>query len=208
MVAPSGVRTVFDRSKTGIVGSNLTRGMDICPRFFLLCCPVWVEGLRRADPPSKESNRMSKNNFVSFRSQILNRNRQEGLIWIYYLLKINVIIIIIQGIGHSRPVPIHNLISELYTSIGRLVGPLGWGISPTQGFYLRRTTQHRKRQAHIHARSGIRSRDPSFRGEEDSTCPRPRCHWNGKSNVVWSTDLFMWSVICFEYDQCVTQLSQ
>jgi hypothetical protein len=27
-------RTVFDRSNTGIVGSNPARGMDVCPRFF------------------------------------------------------------------------------------------------------------------------------------------------------------------------------
>jgi hypothetical protein len=32
---------------------------------------------------------------------------------------------------------------------GQLVGLLGWGISPTQGLYLHRTTQHRKK-AGIH----------------------------------------------------------
>jgi hypothetical protein len=31
---------VFSRSNTGIVGSNATRDMDVCPRFFCLCCPV------------------------------------------------------------------------------------------------------------------------------------------------------------------------
>jgi hypothetical protein len=35
-------RTVFGRSNTGIVGSNPTRGMDVCPRLSVSCCPVWV----------------------------------------------------------------------------------------------------------------------------------------------------------------------
>jgi hypothetical protein len=43
-------------------GSNLTRGMDVCLRFFYLCYPVWVEAMRCADPPSKESYQMSINN--------------------------------------------------------------------------------------------------------------------------------------------------
>jgi hypothetical protein len=30
-------------------------GMDVCPRVSVLCCPVLVEALHRADPPSKES---------------------------------------------------------------------------------------------------------------------------------------------------------
>jgi hypothetical protein len=29
--------------------------MDVCPHVSVLCCPVSVEALRRADPPSKES---------------------------------------------------------------------------------------------------------------------------------------------------------
>jgi hypothetical protein len=33
--------------------------MDVCPRFSVLCCPVSVEALRRANPPAKESYRMS-----------------------------------------------------------------------------------------------------------------------------------------------------
>jgi hypothetical protein len=32
--------TIFDRQNTGIVGSNPTRGMDVCPRVYVLCCPV------------------------------------------------------------------------------------------------------------------------------------------------------------------------
>jgi hypothetical protein len=33
-------RTVFGRSNIGIVASNLTRGIDVCLRFSMLCCPV------------------------------------------------------------------------------------------------------------------------------------------------------------------------
>jgi hypothetical protein len=47
--------TVYDRSNIGIAGSNHASGMDVCPRVSVLCCPVSVEALRRADPPSKES---------------------------------------------------------------------------------------------------------------------------------------------------------
>jgi hypothetical protein len=33
--------------------------MDLCPRVSVLCCPVTVEALRRADTPAKESYQMS-----------------------------------------------------------------------------------------------------------------------------------------------------
>jgi hypothetical protein len=64
------------------------------------------------------------------------------------------------------------------SEFGHLVGFLGWGISPTQGVYLHRTTQHRKTRTHIHAPSGIRTRDPSVRAVEVSTCLRPPGHWD------------------------------
>jgi hypothetical protein len=38
--------------------------MDVCLRFSVLCCPVYVETLRRADHPSKESYQLS-NRFTS-----------------------------------------------------------------------------------------------------------------------------------------------
>jgi hypothetical protein len=41
------------------------------------------------------------------------------------------------------------------------VGLLGRVISPSQGLYLHRTTQHRKTRTNIHALSGIRTHDPS-----------------------------------------------
>jgi hypothetical protein len=40
VAAPSEARSAFDRSNTGIVGSNPARVMDVCPRFCLLCCLV------------------------------------------------------------------------------------------------------------------------------------------------------------------------
>jgi hypothetical protein len=38
--------------------------MDVCPRFSVLCCPVLVEALRQADPPSKESYQINLENLV------------------------------------------------------------------------------------------------------------------------------------------------
>jgi hypothetical protein len=67
---------------------------------------------------------------------------------------------------------------------GHLVGLLGRGISLTQGLYLHRTTQHRKTRTHMHAPTGIRTRDPIVRAAEDSTCLRPRGHWDRRSGTV------------------------
>jgi hypothetical protein len=39
VAARSKARMVFDRPNTGIVGSNSARGMDVCLRFSVLCCP-------------------------------------------------------------------------------------------------------------------------------------------------------------------------
>jgi hypothetical protein len=50
----------FDCSDTGIVGSNSARGMNDCPRLSVLCCPVYVEALRRAEHSSKDSYQISK----------------------------------------------------------------------------------------------------------------------------------------------------
>jgi hypothetical protein len=41
------------------------------------------------------------------------------------------------------------------------VGLLGRVISPSQGLYLHRTTQHRKTRTNIHTLSGIRTHEPS-----------------------------------------------
>jgi hypothetical protein len=42
-----------------------------------------------------------------------------------------------------------------------MIGLLGRVISPSQGLYLHRITQHRKTRTNIHALSGIRTHDPS-----------------------------------------------
>jgi hypothetical protein len=42
-----------------------------------------------------------------------------------------------------------------------MVGLLGRGISPTQGLYRHRTTQHRNTRTHIHDPSRIRTCDPN-----------------------------------------------
>jgi len=51
-------------------------------------------------------------------------------------------------------------------SVKAQVGLIGPGISPTQGLYPHRTTQHSKTRINIHAPSGIRTRDPSVREVE------------------------------------------
>jgi hypothetical protein len=40
MAGRSKARTVFDRLNTTVLGSNPARGMYVCPRFSVLCCPV------------------------------------------------------------------------------------------------------------------------------------------------------------------------
>jgi hypothetical protein len=42
VAAPSKARTVFARSNDGIVGSNPTRGRDICVRLFRVCAVLCV----------------------------------------------------------------------------------------------------------------------------------------------------------------------
>jgi hypothetical protein len=46
--------TVFVRSNAAIMGSNPTRGMDVCVHLFYVCVVLCVgSALRRADPPSE-----------------------------------------------------------------------------------------------------------------------------------------------------------
>jgi hypothetical protein len=79
----------------------------------------------------------------------------------------------------ASTVPRHSrLLFQFLGSIRHLVGCLGGGISPAQGLYLHRTTQHRKTQTNIHAPSSIRTCDPNVRAAEDSTWLRPFGHWD------------------------------
>jgi hypothetical protein len=58
--------TVAVRSEAWVLAGWLlgswvpAQGMDVCPRLSVLCCPVEVEAMRRADHSSKESYHMSK----------------------------------------------------------------------------------------------------------------------------------------------------
>jgi hypothetical protein len=70
------------------------------------------------------------------------------------------------------------LLFQFFGSIRHLVGLLCGGISPAQGLYPHRTTQHRKTQTNIYAPSRIRTCDPNVGATEDSTCLRPLGHWD------------------------------
>jgi hypothetical protein len=62
-------KACFRRARTEIMGSNPTRGMDIC--VLCSCCPV----LDRADPPSKDSYQLSTRFTLS--ELILNLEQAE-----------------------------------------------------------------------------------------------------------------------------------
>jgi hypothetical protein len=48
--------------------------MDACPHFSVLCCPLQVEALRRADPRPRSPTKCP-NRSISSEVKILNRNR-------------------------------------------------------------------------------------------------------------------------------------
>jgi hypothetical protein len=53
---------------TGVLGLNLAEVTNVCRRLSMLCCPVYIEALRRADRPSKDSTKCRK-----IRSEISRR---------------------------------------------------------------------------------------------------------------------------------------
>jgi hypothetical protein len=77
---------------------------------------------------------------------------------------------LVESSPQSSPSPVA---LQSLTDLGRLtyrrflelfrhmIGLLGRVISPSQGLYLHRTTQHRKTRTNIHALSEIRTHDPS-----------------------------------------------
>jgi len=73
---------------------------------------------------------------------------------------------------------------------GHLVGSLDGGSARRRVSTY--TGQHNtEKRAHIHTPSGIRSRDPSARAVEDSTCLRPRVHWYRLRIIVCSLYFIM-----------------
>jgi hypothetical protein len=66
------------------------------------------------------------------------------------------------------------------------VGLLGRVISPSQGRCLHTREHKHIINAHtdIHALSGIRTHDPSVQASEDSSCLRPRGHWDRRWSCV------------------------
>jgi hypothetical protein len=59
LVERSKAGTVYDHLNSGITGSNPAWSMDVYSHVSVLCCPVSVEALRRANPPAKKSHQMS-----------------------------------------------------------------------------------------------------------------------------------------------------
>jgi hypothetical protein len=67
---------------TGIVGSKPTRGIYVCPRLSMLCYPVYVETLRRADPSSKESYQLFENGSeISHKEAIMKAQRKQRVMF-------------------------------------------------------------------------------------------------------------------------------
>jgi hypothetical protein len=61
--------------------SSSVQDMDVCPRISLLCSPVVVEALRRADPcPWSPTRCRTDLDYIS--EVILSWNRSQGLIFI------------------------------------------------------------------------------------------------------------------------------
>jgi hypothetical protein len=86
------------------------------------------------------------------------------------------------------------------------VGLLGWVTSPSQRPYLHKG-QHRHRinaYTDIHALSGIRTHDPSFRASEDILCFRSRSHRDRQMCVC----TYAYMYVCYGcMDICMYKLS-
>jgi hypothetical protein len=87
-----------------------------------------------------------------------------------------IIIIIIFKVGYTWPVSIQNFnFWNLWIYFGHLVGLFWRGNQPAaRPLPTQDNTTQKNADTHIHASSGIRTRDPSVRAVDDSTCLRPR----------------------------------
>jgi hypothetical protein len=89
-----------------------------------------------------------------------------------------IIISFLQGWG-QRPVPVQNFNFWTYESIWTF-GRTPWtGDQPdARPLPTQDNTTQKKTRTHTHSPSRIRSCDPNVRTAEDSTCLRPRGHWD------------------------------
>jgi hypothetical protein len=72
---------------------------------------------------------------------------------------------------------VKRFVSLQFLNLRQSVGPLGHGISPSQGRYLiQDSTNTEETETNIHACSGIRYHNPRVRAIEDISCLRPRGH--------------------------------
>jgi len=119
------------------------------------------------------------------------------MLFIIIIIIINISFSFSFKVSPTWPVPIQNFnFWNLWIYYEYLVRLLGRGISPTQGLYLRRKTQQKNADTHIHASSGIRTHDPSVQVVEDSTCLRPR----GAIGTCTSHNHSIINVISYELD--------
>jgi len=81
VAARSKAHTFLDSSSSGIVGSNPTRGMDICTICYVLCSLVTVEALQWTDPPSKESYQNVYKRFHIVKSNSESKQARGPNVW-------------------------------------------------------------------------------------------------------------------------------
>jgi hypothetical protein len=107
------------------------------------------------------------------------------LIETFIFIIVVVVVVVFQALGLLDCSGFRNYFSETYESIWT-VGRTPWtGDRPdAKPLPTHRAAQHRKTRTHIHASSGVRTHDPSVRAAEDSTCLRPRGHWDQQMFIL------------------------
>jgi hypothetical protein len=95
VVARSKAWTVIVHLNIGVVGSDLTRGIDVCVRLFCVCAVLCVGGgLATGCPPSKESYQL----YIGLRNWKSGQGQTKGSVdeWInvYYIAwEFNVLVV-------------------------------------------------------------------------------------------------------------------